>query len=233
MKIRCLFFTLLQILFFVACDNDDETTTPVGIDDTFNNSLQGWEGDFADYPTTPGDSIFYELNFKHANLPKPLDNTKKSIMISGNNHSDDLFMFLRKKVTGLIPNQQYDATFDIEFASNAASNHFGVGGAPGESVYIGAGFTIDKPIKVDDKKGYYRMNIKKINQANDGDEMKIIGNISNGTDQDDYVLIKRSGTFTGKADDKGEVWVIIGTDSGFEATTTLYYTHIKITFTPK
>lgn len=91
---------------------------------------------------------------------------------------------------------------------------------------------MNKPIKVDDNDGYYRMNIKKINQANDGEEMKIIGNVANGTDRNEFVLIKRSGTFSGRTDDKGEVWVIIGTDSGFEATTTLYYTHIKVTFTP-
>lgn len=140
MKIKYLFFAML--VCFVACDNDeDKSTSPVVIDDTFNTSLEGWEGDFADYPTIEGDSLFYELNFAHANLPEPLDKTKKTIMISGNNHSDDLFMFIRKKVTGLNPNQQYEAIFDVEFASDAASNHFGVGGAPGENVYLGAGFT--------------------------------------------------------------------------------------------
>ena len=36
--------------------------------------------------------------------------------------------------------------------------------------------------------------------------------------------------FNGKTDAKGEVWVIIGTDSGYEAETTLYYTSIKATF---
>jgi hypothetical protein len=36
--------------------------------------------------------------------------------------------------------------------------------------------------------------------------------------------------FTITTDANGEVWVCIGTDSGFEATTTLYYNQITLTF---
>lgn len=230
MKTKYFFFALVQMFFLAACSSDDEGANYLVVDDVFANDLQGWTGDFADYPTGEGDSLFYELNFAPAVLPAPLDQAKKGMMITGNNHSDDLFMFVKKKVTGLQPNQGYSVTFEIEFASNAASNWFGVGGAPGESVYLGAGITPEEPRKVDDKAGYYRMNIKKIDQSQDGEEMKVIGNIANGTDWDEYVLVKRTGAIRGKTNNKGEAWIIIGTDSGFEATTTLYYTHIRAAF---
>ena len=32
-----------------------------------------------------------------------------------------------------------------------------------------------------------------------------------------------------KSNDSGELWLIIGTDSGFESTTTIYYNRIKVT----
>jgi hypothetical protein len=37
--------------------------------------------------------------------------------------------------------------------------------------------------------------------------------------------------FTIRTDANGEVWVCIGTDSGFESRTTLYYNQITLTFT--
>jgi len=35
-----------------------------------------------------------------------------------------------------------------------------------------------------------------------------------------------------RADDRGAVWLLVGTDSGFEATTSLYYTRVIATFAP-
>ena len=49
-----------------------------------------------------------------------------------------------------------------------------------------------------------------------------------------YQLIKRTNSqtpFSAKANDKGELWLIVGTDSGFEGLTTLYYTQIKASLT--
>ena len=66
---------------------------------------------------------------------------------SGNSHSDDLLMFVKRKLTGLTPNQTYQATFDIQIATNTADDCVGVGGSPGENVYIKAGMTENEPIK--------------------------------------------------------------------------------------
>lgn len=233
MKTKTLFFISVLLLSFAACSDDDDNSglSSLVVNDAFDTSLQEWTGDFADYPTGATDSVFYELNFGLVTLPEPLDQTKKGMMISGNNHSDDLFMFVKKRVSGLKPNQNYKVTFEIELASDAASNWFGVGGSPGESVYLGVGLTGEEPQKENNRQeGYYRMNVKKINQSQDGEEMKVIGNIANGKDLDEYTLIKRTGNIQGKTNDKGEAWIIVGTDSGFEATTTLYYTRIQAAF---
>lgn len=231
MKTTTFSFLLLLTMFFYACDDDDKDYSPPVIDDNFDVSLHNWIVDFADYPTVEGDSMLYQLKHEHAFLPEPLDKEKKALLISGINHSDDLFMFLKKKISGFKPDVTYEATFDIEFASDAPSNAMGVGGSPGESVYVGVGLTKDEPVKVDNQEGYYRMNIKKIEQSQDGEDMKVIGNVANGTDESVYKLVKRNGTFKAKAGSNGELWAIVGTESGFEALTTLYYTNIKITFT--
>lgn len=232
MKVKYVSVFLVLVLVFSGCsDDDDKDYSPPVIEDNFDVSLHNWVVDFADYPTQEGDSLLYDLKHGQEFLPEPLDQTKKALMISGINHSDDLFMFMKKKITGLKPGTTYEATFDIEFASNAPSESFGVGGAPGESVTLGIGLTKEEPVKVkDQEEGYYRMNIKKIQQSQDGEEMKIIGNVGNGSDESVYKMVKHNGTFKAASDDKGEIWVIIGTDSGFEYRTTLYYTKIGITF---
>jgi hypothetical protein len=104
---------ILFLLCFFGCKKNDNNLKPVVIDDDFSISAQGWTGDFADYPSI-GDISSWELSVSHVNMPSPLVSTKKGIRLSGNNRSDDLFMFLKKKVTGLAPNQTYNVRFEVE-----------------------------------------------------------------------------------------------------------------------
>jgi hypothetical protein len=201
----------------------------------FSVSQEGWVGDFADYPVGPDDSAFYELRFEYTNRPSELapSSPQKAILISGNNHSDDLFMFIKKKVAGLQPNTNYTVVFEIEMASNALKNQVGVGGAPGEGVFVKAGATPVEPLKIIDGSNYYRMNIDKGNQGSGGIDMMVLGNIA--VETADYNLISRNNTnqyapFIAKSNSAGELWLIVGTDSGFEGITTLYYTHINVVF---
>lgn len=197
----------------------------------FTTGYEGWTGDFSDYPVT--DSIFYELEFTRTTLPAPLSTCKHALKISGNNHSDDLFMFIKRKITGLLPNTTYQLFIDVEFASNAPTNASGVGGAPGESVTVKAGATLIEPLKINSD-GFYLMNIDKSNQTEPGSDMDTIGHVGVSDTTEVFTLISRNNNmhpFVIETDANGEVWVCIGTDSGFEATTTLYYNQIDLTFT--
>ena len=214
----------------MACSNDDEKPEPVTFAFTFNSGAEGWTGDFADYPV--GEEDFYELLFEHDSLPTPLDENDGALKMSGNNHSDDLFMFVKRKVSGLLPNTEYNVTFTLEFASNVADNTMGAGGSPGESVYVKAGATRTSPGKIPDTENFYRMNIDKENQAQGGDDLLLLGDFSNDTDKAVYTLktLTNATPMTVTSDENGELWIIAGTDSGFEATTTIYYNSIKVEF---
>lgn len=197
----------------------------------FSTSYDGWDGDFADYPIS--DSVFYELEFQRATLPNPLNTSNYALKISGNNHSDDLFMFIKRKISGLLPNTTYNLQIEVELASNAPTNAFGVGGAPGESVTLKAGASAIEPLKVGNSNGYYRMNIDKSNQTNPGVDMDTIGHVGVADTTTVFAIINRSNSthpFSITTDSNGEVWVCIGSDSGFEATTTLYYNAITLSF---
>ncbi|NEK66091.1 MAG: hypothetical protein G3W67_27385, partial [Xanthomonas perforans] len=59
----------------------------------FSAGTDGWKADFSDYSTVNGDM---QLRSDWARLPQPLDSTRRSILLSGMNRSDDLFMYLTR-----------------------------------------------------------------------------------------------------------------------------------------
>ena len=229
-KTLIIFSTL--ILALAGCGNNDQTNEvePTEYIYNFQEDSEDWTAGFADYPNEPNVEDFYELEFSHSMLPSPLRITDGALKQAGNNHSDDLFMFVKKKITELVPFRTYNVSMEIEFASNAPNGSVGVGGSPAEAVYIKAGASTSEPLKVlDNSDNWYRMNIDKGNQAQDGANMKLIGDFANGTESSAYnlVTLKTMNSISVESNSNGEIWLVVGTDSGFEGTTVIYYNKIK------
>lgn len=196
----------------------------------FSSGNEGWSGDFADYPLT--DSVLCLLEFNRTTLPSPLNTEKFALKITGKNYPDDLFMFIKRKISGLSPNTTYQLLISIEFASIAPTNIAGVGGQPGEAVIMKAGASIMEPQKIVSG-SYYRMNIDKGQQTAPGVDMDTIGHVGVSDTTTVFTLINRNNSthlFIVTTDENGEVWVCIGSDSGYESTTTLYYNQINLIF---
>lgn len=222
---------VLISLLAMSC-NDDNIGAPVFSSEFIFADSTGWTIDFADYP--PGDPDLYEFKAAFTTLPEPLDTTRPALLISGANRSDDLFMYAKRKLTGLPPRQRLAVMVEATFASNAASNAVGIGGPPGESVYLKTGVTTVEPTTAPDEMGWLRLNIDKGNQSQIGSDALSLGNAANGTDEFVYVLLEREteGRLIVEPDENGEAWFYIGSDSGFEGTTSLYYHRVKITLRP-
>jgi hypothetical protein len=229
-------FLAFFMLFSCNKDKNEEPKYDHIFKFTFNESLNNWQGGFADYFPDPetGSIEHYELDFGHEFLPSPLDKTQKALMISSHNRSDDIFMFIKHQISGLEPSSKYLLVADIQLASQYPKQSVGIGGSPGSSVYLKLGATSIKPAPVlveEAEVEIYRMNIDIGNQSQGGKDMVVIGDI--GTLKDDfvYVFINRSNKgkpFTFSTDAEGKAWVIIGTDSGFEGKTTLYYNMVTL-----
>jgi len=114
----------------------------------FEAGPEDWRGAFADYPS--GREQDFRLTFEHRALPGELAPQGKALYLAGDNRSDDLFMFLTREVTGLRPQASYAVTFELVLASNAGSGCAGIGGAPGESVYLKAGASSTEPRAIAD-----------------------------------------------------------------------------------
>jgi len=229
---RLFFFSLFIFIItfsFNACKKDKSSNDRLLVSSDFKSGKDGWQAGFSEYNGDHED--IYELEEGLAMLPAPLDESKQAYRISGMNRSDDLFMYLTKKVNGLKPKTRYRATFALKIASDAVSGGVGAGGAPGESVGIGVGLTIAEPISTPDENNFYKMNIDKIQQCcTDGKDMVVIGDVANGTSENVYTLIDRTGEFSAVTDEDGSLWITVGTDSGFEGKTTLYYSQIDVLF---
>jgi hypothetical protein len=201
---------------------------------TFEEDEQGWTVGFADLPAD-FDETFYELDSGWGTLPSDLEGN--AIYLSGHNHSDDLFMFLKTQIDGLKPDTRYQVLFSIDLASNTPEGMMGIGGSPGESVYVKAGATTNEPEVIIDDQGWLRMNIDKGNQASERADMINLGTLANpNIDMDtftgeEYALMtitSEGRNFDVISDAQGKVWLIAGTDSGFEGPTSVYYDKISI-----
>jgi hypothetical protein len=204
---------------------------------TFNEDQEGWVAGFADLPADY-DPTFYALDSGWEKLPSGLEGS--AIYLSGNNNSDDLFMFIQKQLTGLKPETTYLVQFDAELASNSPAGMMGIGGSPGESVYIKAGAVSHEPEVVSDSIDWLRLDIDKGNQASEGEDMINLGTIANPNIDpetqtgDEYALMRLDNQyvpFQVTSDKEGNIWVIVGSDSGFEGATAVYYNSINITLT--
>lgn len=197
----------------------------------FSKENQNWQGDFADYPV--GEEAFFDLAWGWNTLPKPLNNLSKGMFLSGNNHSDDLFMFIRRKIGGLKPNTYYDITFQVVIEDDIFPGQMGIGGSPGESVFFKVGASTKKPQKKNDN-GFYLLNVDKGNQAIGGKNAVVVGDLANplvdpnNPQFEPKQFNNQNNPLRIKSDNKGNLWLFLGTDSGFEGPTLYYIASISV-----
>ncbi len=257
---RTLTMLIAAAIVAAACGDDDATSTTTEAPTTsaastttstsvpieeihlrweFSEALDGWTVGFADYsvahePMDVGSGI--------EPLPPGLEEPGNGLMVTGSNTSDDLFMFLSRAVgpdSGLQPDTAYRADLRFAVASGAPSNCVGIGGAPGESVFVKAGVVPTEP-EIELIDGDYRLDLDKGNQSSGGADVAVIGDVANGLDCEEALSTEprpyRTLTFDYETrvttNSDGTIWVVVGTDSGFEGITTLFYRWVELDLTP-
>lgn len=236
-----------SLLLLGACNDDDARNRTFTYD--FDANMENWEALFADYPAASADAgqavidQFYELQGRHAHLPEPLDSAEGAVELKGSNHSDDLQMFVKRELSGLRPNTDYRLELVATIATDAPSGCMGVGGAPGESVWIKAAAATSEPKRVKEgsadepSETYWRLNLDVGEQSNDGTDGRVLDDFANSQDCEDTEFeyeLKTVSTMDGepleaRTDARGTLWVLFGTDSGFEGVTRLFIDSIVIT----
>lgn len=197
----------------------------------FNTESAGWTGGFSDYTTgtKPTDVVT-----ESRTLPAPF--TGKGFYTFGTNRSDDLFIYIKKKITGFAPNTKYALRFQANIISNVATGCYGVGGSPGDSVYFFGGASVAEPVTIQ-KGDDFLMNLDRGAQATSGKSALVLGTIGNASSDCGHApyLEKKLNNATPlevTTDASGALWLLFGIDSGFEAASQIYYKSIAMNATP-
>lgn len=226
--------SVVMLSLLAACGGGNEENKPQRLSMVvdFDKGVTGWTGGTADYtPDTPPVNVKFEAKA----LPAPLSGN--GYLIGGTNRSDDLFVFVKKQYTGMQKNGVYNVTFSVKFASNVPSGCFGVGGAPGEAVWVYAGASATEPKAITTSDNYIRMNVDRGNQGGGGKEGDILGNIANGqacggTPAFASKTLKSEKPLKVTADANGAIWLLLGIDSGFEAHSEIFLQSVELDAVP-
>jgi hypothetical protein len=229
----------LMLVILSASARAQATNSPLSISFDFRNGSLGWQSGFADYPPSLDDGI-YMLRAEMRDLPPELGISGTGFYFQGTNHSDDLFMFMKRRLgpsDGLVAGQAYWLDFKVVLASNA-QDCGGVGGPPGFGVVVKVGGAQAEPLTLLDRNKVLRLNVDKSNQLQGGIHASVAGDLWNGLpcnpNSTPYVSIERTHRHIAPvlANSNGELWLLVGTDSGFESLTSLYYQRIDVLLTP-
>lgn len=218
----------VKVGFPVLPPSDPETIT---LETQFNNGVHGWHHGISDLP--PGSAQQYGFAAGLSGLPADPD--KQGYRMTSHNQSDDVFMFLKRKITALEPDYDYRLTGEFTFLSNAGVGCTGIGGSPGESVYMKSGAHELEPVQAD-----YYLNLDIGSQSNSGNDAIVTGNAAvegaSCTNPDVFrektLQLSAADDFIFTTSSDGDAWVFVGSDSGFEGISTFYYLTIKLTLTP-
>ena len=120
----------------------------------FSRDLAGFTPLLADYPQ--GADAFYELDVSRQ--PIPIAGAGFGLRLTGNNHSDDLFLGACRLLEGLPPETPCVFTVTLRIATDVDGGLIGIGGSPGSSVFFKCGITAAEPRRevVD---GSYRLTL--------------------------------------------------------------------------
>jgi hypothetical protein len=201
---------------------------------SFERGLQGFEALFADRP--PGENAFYELDYAYEPLPAPLQ-ARRGLRLSGNNHSDDLAMLVKAPVEGLLPDTLYRLEMELEMASNIPTGCSGIGGSPGDSVYMKLGAATNEPLTVTDPAdNMLRLNFDFGQQSQGGAGAIVVGTLANSKSCDVSVeapwelktVTTQGEPLRARTDADGTLWVVAGSDSAFEGRSDWYLTRLQV-----
>ena len=229
-NVVALIMIIVLALFFAACtvgDRDNGKKTILSIEFRFDNDTEGFEPIFADFPLdglldSDGNDA-YQMTYDRKMIPVP-GAESYGLYISSINRSDDVFMGYVKEISGLTANAIYTFQISFKLATDVEEGLFGVGGAPGESVYVKAGVTTEYPIVATAPDGHERiLNVDKGNQSQGGKDLVVVGDMAKprGAAQG-FVFKNMNVERTATTNAAGQIFLIIGTDSGFEGFTEYY-----------
>lgn len=200
----------------------------------FERDSLGWIGGFADLPAAELAGELFDLRFRRGPLPPPFKG--KGLLLAGSNRSDDLFMYVKRQITGLRPDTAHRLTLSVDLLTEAGRGCLGIGGAPGESVHVKAGAVPFEPRVRRDRAGDLRLNLDKGQQSRSGRDAVVIGDLAaDGARCGGGVWARKrlvAPERLVRSDRDGNLWLLLGTDSGYEGRTEVWIEAVRVSLVP-
>lgn len=228
MKTKSLMGIGLLVVSLLGCTAKGEPKTWLF---DFNQDYHGFDAIYADYHDDGNNYSTYEMVFDRTVIP---GTTNPGLRLQGHNRSDDLFMGIVKALDGLKPSTTYSVTVSFTLYTEAEAGTIGIGGSPADSVYVKAGVVNTQPQVSEDGDGLWVLNIDKGQQSVGGATIPVVGTMAKPEGAEAGFVSKGfEVTITIKTNALGQLWLIIGSDSGFEGLTIYYLDDISLNATPK
>jgi hypothetical protein len=192
------------------------------IESTFESDLEEWSGDFA-YTKTGTDALV-KFKITQAPLPETLKSELHGLKLEGHNSGDSIFLFIKKKITGLDPAKTYKVAYQINLATNFPDTLAGAG----RIIYLKAGASTTEPTSITGT-GISTVSIQNGALAKSGTQMRLLGNVANGLDSTYYKPITRSNANVAvpvTPDVDGNIWLCVGINTTFKGDMALFFDRI-------
>lgn len=233
---------LINMGFLIAlsgCLNSDEVDNPLLVSTTvFAEDAEGWDAQFSEYEPGLEDSL--KLSFTHDKImATETIGEVTAVVQSGYATNSDLFMYIKRQISGFKPNTSYQVVFTLELLAQLNVDFNGDLSDEYYGSFLKAAVYTEEPdtLIVDDienpGKKTVTTNFDKGNGRTTGPNMALIGKLEySNVDESPQILIgsSKQDDLIGTTDSEGKMWMMIGVDTNQPIYQSIYYSFIGIEF---
>jgi hypothetical protein len=222
-KVKYLVVVLLTILNGCSSNMDSEVDLLTSFD--FESGSQQWEGGYSDFPVDYADSINFKMNTDYVEnafaMADAIEGLSSGINVQADNPHGDLFYYFTRKIFGLSANTVYQLDFEflvyaqlVDKPEKLSSNE----------LYLKLGAVNYEPqleeVVWRNNLQYKTLNVKKGELNSDGGaDMLNVGSIKDFTSEVPEIISGNTfdTNFEVKSNADGEIWILVGADSGIRS----------------
>ena len=235
-KLKKAYLFILLIIAY-GCSSEMESQVDLVSAFDFESGTQQWDGGVSDYPVYLEDSISYKVEADQVANSFSLAESI-GLNISGENPHGDLFYYFKRKIGGLQPLKIYKLDFEFLIYTQLAND---VKHDPPQDLFLKIGAVDFQPeleeVLWQNTENYKTLNLDKgESNSDEGKDMFNVGSLAKYTSQFPEVISGNTFDkgFEVSANKDGEIWILVGVDSGIEGNLvfgmealTVYYTKIN------
>jgi len=217
------FLILMSLVVCISCAGDMEEQVDFLTTFDFESGDQLWQGGVSDYPVHYEDTIYFMMSTIKVDNSSFLD-ASSGLNVTGDNPHGDLFYYFNRKISGLEPNKRYKLDFEFLVYAQLLEKPEVLSS---EELYLKVGAVNHEPglekIIWHNDIDYQILNVDKGElNSEGGQDMINVGSIKHFTGEIPEVVSGNTFdlNFERETNDKGELWLLIGVDSGIKSNLT-------------